>query len=218
MSIELRVPGRVQASQMSCWWACMAMVLEYYGRDYANPWDFNAQFARPWNRPDDGIPDLVYERDIERALERDPELRDHTGHAYYEPYEWYSLGLPRNPAALERLRDISGFRGFDRPAFGAWTADDVESRLRRHGPYIFFGSWNGFAHAIVCVGLHAQPGGALVATIDPIRGFATSEPLATFNERMQRGAHSFFLDGLNPLYYPQRNPVRDVVLDEPAGR
>jgi hypothetical protein len=138
-------------------------------------------------------------------------LRDPSGHTYLQPYEWYERGLPESRAAFERLRSISGFRGFDRPAFGAWTAEDVESRLRRYGPYVFFGSWNGFPHAIVTVGLIASGAGAEVVTIDPIRGFATNESLASFNQRMASNLAGYNFASLNPMYLPQPNPVRDVV-------
>ena len=210
MTIELRVPGRVQTSQMSCWWASMAMVLEYYGRDYTYPWYFSAEFARPLYRPDDGIPDLVYPS-LDAVLARDPMLLDPGASTYLQPYEWYERGLPESRAAFARLRSISGFRGFDRPAFGAWTAEDVESRLRRYGPYVFFGSWNGFPHAIVTVGLIRRDTGAEVVTIDPIRGFATSESLASFNQRMASNLAGYNFASLNPMYLPQPDPVRDVV-------
>ncbi|MBI5718685.1 MAG: hypothetical protein HZC37_13460 [Burkholderiales bacterium] len=208
MTIELRVPGRVQTSQMSCWWASMAMVLEYYGRDYTYPWQFNAEFARPWNQPDDGIGDMVY-----GALDptRDPLLIEAHAETYLQPYEWYRHGLPESRAGFARLRSISGFRGFDRPAFGAWTAEDVESRLRSYGPYVFFGSWNGFPHAIVTVGLITRGSESEVVTIDPIRGFATNESLASFNQRMASNLAGYNFASLNPMYYPQPNPVRAVV-------
>lgn len=210
MTIELRVPGRVQTSQMSCWWASMAMVLEYYGRHYSDPWHFSAEFARPWNRPRIGLPELVY-GSLDAALARDPMLLDPGASTYMQPYEWFEHGMPESRAAFARLGSISGFRGFDRPAFGAWTAEDVESRLRRYGPYVFFGSWNGFPHAIVTVGLTTGATGTQVVTIDPIRGFATGEPLADFNRRMARNLANYNFDSLNPMYCPQADPVRDVV-------
>lgn len=213
MTIELRVPGRVQTSQMSCWWASMAMVLEYYGRDYTYPWQFSAQFARPWDRPRDAIPDMVY-GSLDAALARDPMLRDAGADTYLQPYEWYESGLPESRAGFARLRSISGFRGFDRPAFGAWTAEDVESRLRRYGPYVFFGSWNGFPHALVTVGLVVSGGETQVVTIDPIRGFPTSESLASFNRRMASNLAGYNFDSLNPMYCPQNEPVREVIQDD----
>ena len=210
MTIELHVPGRVQTSQMSCWWACMAMILEYYGRDYTYPWHFRGQFATPWNRPDDGFPDRAFDS-LDTEMARDPTLASSRASSYLEPYEWYERGLPAHRGAFERLREISGFRGFDRPAFGHWTAADVESRLRSHGPYVFFGSWNGFPHAILTVGLIAHAAGAEVVTIDPIRGFATPEPLAEFNHRMVNRMSSANFDSLNPMHLPMSEPVRAVI-------
>ena len=216
MTIELRVPGRVQTSQMSCWWACMAMVLEYYGRSHIYPWQFSAQFVRPWNSVHHGLPDQVYDS-LDAVLARDPMLLDPGASSYLQPYEWYEHGLPTHRAAFERLREISGFRGFDsRPAFGSWTAADVETRLRQHGPYVFFGSWNGFPHAILTVGLIERGAGseADVVTIDPIRGFAAQESLGDFNRRMASHLQSSDFASLNPMYCPQREPVRGVVNHE----
>lgn len=214
MTIELRVPGRVQTSPMSCWWAGMAMVLAYYGRNYTYPWHFNAEFARPWDRPRSPLGDLVYE-DLDQALLRDPLLLDADAHAYLQPCEWYDRGLPQCRPAFDRLRSISGFRGFDRPAFGHWTADDVESRLRSRGPFVFFGSWNGFPHAIVTVGLIRRGGASEVMTIDPMRGFATSEPLESFNRRMASHLAGWNFESLNPMHLPQAEPVREVVSHAP---
>jgi hypothetical protein len=210
MTIELRVPGRVQTSQMSCWWACMAMILEYYGRDYTYPWHFRSQFTRPWERPPNPFGDVV-RGDLDDEMRRDPTLAPARESVFLEPCEWYEHGLPANRSAFERLRDISGFRGFDRPAFGRWTAADVESRLRQHGPYVFFGSWNGFPHAILTVGLIERRSGAEVVTIDPIRGFATGEDLAEFNHRMVNRMSTANFDSLNPMHLPQAEPVRAVV-------
>jgi len=220
MTIELRVHGRRQLSPMSCWWACMAMVLEYYGRTYAHPWQYRAEFMRPvgFNRPDD----MVYPS-LDDAMRYDAELRHWERSPaltpYLQPYEWYDSGLPAARAAFDRLHAITGFRGFDvRPAFGAWTATDVESRLRAHGPFVFFGSWNGFPHAILTVGLsQGGPEGPRVVTIDPIRGFASGEDLADFNRRMVRDMSEYNFESLNPMYLPQDRPVRDVVVDTPTA-
>jgi hypothetical protein len=218
MTIELRVPGRRQLSQMSCWWACMAMILEYYGRSYHFPWQFRAEFRRPFGRY--GTADLVYPS-LDDALRYDEELAwEPAPHLapYLQPYEWYERGLPAVRAAFERLHVITGFRGFDvRPAFGAWRAADVESRLRSHGPFVFFGSWNGFPHAILTVGLLGRTDeDAVVVTIDPIRGHATNESLHAFNSRMVSNMRDYNFDSLNPMYLPQAEPLRAVVIDEPG--
>lgn len=129
-----------------------------------------------------------------------------------QPYEWYDHGLPRNRRAFDLLVDITGFRGFDRPAFGAWTADDVESRLRRYGPYAFFGFWSGFPHVILVVGIIQSGSETQVVSIDPARGFATGEPLPDFNHRMSSRMREFNFNGLNPLYFPQsEDPIREIV-------
>ncbi len=210
MTIELRVPGRVQTSQMSCWWACMAMILEYYGRDYSYPWHFRSQFARPWNQPLRAFGDATH-GSLDEEMLRDPSLAASHESVFLQPYEWYERGLPANRHAFEALREISGFRGFERPAFGQWTAANVESHLRRYGPYVFFGSWNGFPHAILTVGLIERSSGAEVVTIDPIRGFATGESLDEFNHRMVNRMSAANFDSLNPMHLPQAEPLRALV-------
>lgn len=222
MTFELRVPGRVQASQLSCWWACMAMVLEYYGRDYLYPWHFHSAFARPWNRPRGLYPDISMHdadrifatREPEDLFAPDGSVRGVYEAMYLEPWEWYELGLPPHRGAFDRLSEISGFRGFDeRPAFGRWTKEDVESRLRRHGPYVFFGSWNGFPDALVVIGLidpglNGEPD---VIRIDPINGDPLPERLSAFNRRMVQNMAGWNFDTLNPMYLPQDDPVRGII-------
>lgn len=220
MTLELRVHGRRQLSPMSCWWACMAMVLEYYGRTYSHPWQFRAEFMRPpgFHRPDD----LVYPS-LDDAMRFDAELehwdRSPALTPYLQPYEWYDRGLPAMRAAFDRLHAITGFSGFPvRPAFGHWTAADVESRLRAHGPFVFFGSWNGYPHAILTVGLLDEGGPEpLVVTIDPIHGAPRNESLSDFNLRMVRDMSDYNFESLNPMYLPQDRPLRDVVVDTPGG-
>jgi hypothetical protein len=131
---------------------------------------------------------------------------------FSQPYEWYDRGLPNNREAFRLLADITGFRGFDRPAFGRWTATDFESRLRQYGPYAFFGFWNGYPHVIVVTGLIEVDGQQAVVTIDPVRGFATSQSISQFNGLMNERMQTFNFNRLNPLYLPNSQPVRDVVL------
>jgi hypothetical protein len=188
----------------------MAMILEYYDRNYIFPWDYRSQFARPWNRPPSPLP-AIRNPTIDQAMQHDATLRRTTELSFSEPYEWYQRGIPRNRRAFALLSEITGFRGFDRPAFGNWTADDVESRLRRYGPYAFFGFWNRFPHVILTVGIIQQGSNTQVVTIDPIRGVATGESLASFNTRMATNMREFNFDGLNPLYLPQTKPIRAVV-------
>jgi len=218
MTIELRVPGRVQATQMSCWWTSMAMVLEYYGRDYDLPWQYRSEFRRPYSLMPHGLEPERHVPSLDEALAHDGMLRHSADLMYLEPHEWYEHGLPAMRAAFDRLASITKFRGLpSRPAFGHWTAAHVEENLRSHGPYVFFGSWNGFPHAIVTVGLLDEGAGTQVVTIDPINGFATPETLASFNTRMTQRMGDFNFYDLNPMYLPQPRQVLDVVVDQPSA-
>ncbi len=207
MSLEFRVPGRVQTSPMSCWWACMAMILQYYGQDYTYPWQYRVQFERPWSRPISPLPDVLLPS-LEEANLTDEFRRSVSELSFPQPYEWYDHGLPRNRFAFDLLADMTGFRGFSRPAFGQWSFDDVESRLRDYGPYVFFGMWEGFPHAILVVGALEGHSDRFVVVIDPSRGRPASQPLDTFNERMRSRMGEFDFNGLNPIYYPQSRSHR----------
>ncbi|MBL8344157.1 MAG: hypothetical protein JNN03_01865 [Rubrivivax sp.] len=212
MTIELRVPGRAQATQMSCWWTCMAMVLEYYGRDYDLPWQYRSEFRRPLSFGPRGADAEWHVPSLDEALARDGTLASTGDMIYLAPHEWYERGLPAHRAAFDRLASITEFRGLpSRPAFGEWTATDVEDRLRAHGPYVFFGSWNNFPHAIVIAGLIPGSKGPQVVTIDPVRGFPTQVDLLAFNKQMTQRMADFNFDDLNPMYLPQENPVRGII-------
>lgn len=218
MTIELRVPGRVQATQMSCWWTSMAMVLEYYGRDYDLPWQYRSEFRRPYSFVPHGPEPERHIPSLDEALALDGMLRRTADLMYQAPHEWYEHGLPAMRAAFDRLASITEFRGLpSRPAFGHWTAAHVEEHLRAHGPYVFFGSWNGFPHAIVTVGLRGEGAGAQVVTIDPINGSPLRETLESFNTRMTQRMSEFNFYDLNPMYLPQPRQVLEVVVDQPAA-
>ena len=215
MSIELAVTPQRQTTPMSCWWVCMSMVLHYYGQRHRYPWDFRPEFRRPFGRAASPvIPDL-HMPTIDEAMDHDASLRRSAELMFPQPYEWFDHGLPRNVRAFEMLSRITGFRGFDRPAFGHWSANDVEPRLRRFGPYIFCGFWNGFPHAILVTGLLRNEGDISVVTIDPNNGFAFSDSLDGFNSKMDERMREFNFNSYNPLYLPQSRPVRAVVVDEP---
>jgi len=191
----------------------MAMILNYYGRDYTFPWEFKADFVRPFSYPRTGRPRLRMPT-VAEAMQVDIRMRGVQGLSFAEPYEWYEFGLPRNRLAFQLLSEISGFRGFDRPAFGSWTAEDVESRLQDHGPYVFCGFWNGFPHAILVVGIVGTGDQANVISIDPAIGFPTQTSLEDFNSRMDERMREFNFNRLNPLYMPNSTPVGDTVIHE----
>ncbi|MFK7767556.1 MAG: papain-like cysteine protease family protein [Mariniblastus sp.] len=187
MSIELKVVPRRQATANSCWWASIAMVLQYYGRNYRVPSDFSNEFSRT----------------------HDPNSR-----GFSPPNQWYQNGLPIQQGAYRLLSEITGFRGLrTRPRAGAWTAIDVSRRLRRYGPLVFFGQWNGAPHSIVVTGLSEIGPEPRVVMIDPARGFPSMHTLEDFNSHMGR-LNS--ISGLNPFYFPVRSgaQVQEVVMND----
>lgn len=205
MSIHLQVTPRRQESQNSCWWVCMRMTLEYYGQRVSDdPSSFKPEFVPPVFRPVQPVPDS----DI---------LPD--GTALLAPYEWYRHGVPMSESGLQKLCEITGFRPInERPAFGSWSIDDVEQMLRTHGPVLFVGNWNGQGfHAVLVVARERFGEGSEavdeVIYIDPAMGFEVPVSLAHFNREMS----SVSDDPNNPLYYPARPQVRDIVAEQHAG-
>lgn len=223
MSIELRVAGERQRTEMSCWWTCMAMVLRYYGRRYVFPWDFRRAFELPAQSIASPLGVGRYPT-LGEAMAPDGTLRSIEPLYTERPWEWYERGVPPNARAFRVLSSITGFTGMgrDHTEFGRWTADDFENRLRASGPFLFFGYWNADehhiyrAHVILIVGLLRQGSDVSVISIDPARGFAAPAPIDTFNARMRdsRMRDSNF-GYLNPMYLPQRQPVLDTVVDTP---
>lgn len=201
MALHLRVRPVQQTTRMSCWWACMRMVLTYYGRAAPwNPGEFNAAFRRPLHRPRGQFP-TVFPRMSPQGEVLPAEM---------PPYEWYDYGVPMNVPALRNLCQLTGFTGVTgRPAFGSWTLDKVEEILRRCGPFLFLGNWNrqGF-HAVLVVGrVTTAVGGSPiheVKYIDPASGQEIACNIQWFNTMMSSlGASSY-----NPLYLPNSRPIR----------
>ncbi len=214
MSIELRVPARQQDSPMSCWWASIAMVLEYYGQRYSHPWEYRSEFRRPWSAPRTGFP-VSSSPSILQAMAHDSTLRRTHELVTTQPYEWYEHGVPPNPTAMHRLLDISGFERVNPlPATGSWSLPDIEALVRANGPLVFFGMWNGAPHAVVVTGVHTRRNH--VVYIDPARGFAISVPLLQFNQLMMRfpmrSQREMQGASLNPFHYPVSNPVRGTIV------
>jgi hypothetical protein len=186
MSIELRITPRRQTTPNSCWWTSIAVVLDYYGQHYSLPGQFRPEFRRPaearWNAL---AP--VETPSIDQAMQQDPTLRSFRGQGdspHSVPWTWYDFGLPNSDWGLRRVSEITGFQGVpDCPAYGLWSVADVEHTLRHHGPFVFFGLWNGFPHAIVVAG--ARQGRGQVDFMDPAQGFVLEEPISTFNNRMR---------------------------------
>jgi len=198
---------------MSCWWASIAMVLEYYGRTYRHPGEYRVEFRRPWSQPRTGLP-ATSSPSVQQAMQHDPTLRRTAELVTTEPYEWYEHGVPPTPTAMRRLLDLTGFqRVTPLPATGSWTLGDVEGLLRRNGPLVFFGTWNGAPHAVVVIGALARTN--QVVYIDPARGFPVSVSLRQFNQLMMRFPMRTLrqMEGaaLNPFHFPTADPVRGTV-------
>lgn len=216
MSIELKVNARLQETPMSCWWTAVAVVLEYYGRRYRYPWQYQAEFERPWNRSPTSIG--FEPPSIDEAMRHDPTLRSMPMHPdprqrdRLAPYEWYALGVPNTAWGLRRLRAAVRFQAVpDCPAYGSWTAADFDRILRACGPIVFHGFWNNFPHSLVVCGINEGAHGTTVAYMDPALGFVTSEPILNFNQRMAGMVIGPDAMGANPIHYPDSRPVRAVV-------
>jgi hypothetical protein len=107
---------------------------------------------------------------------------------------------------------VTGFVGVSPcPAYGQWTAADFLTALRRNGPFVFHGWWNGVPHSIVVCGVDDAPGAQVVAYMDPVRGFVTDQALAAFNRRMSGMVIGAAAIGFNPVHLPNRRPVRRVI-------
>jgi hypothetical protein len=209
MSIELRVEGRLQETQMSCWWTAISTVLAYYGRRYRHPSAFSSAFERPMTRSPTS---MGYEyQSIDDLMRGDPSLHSYR-HDRLAPYEWYVQGLPNTGWGLRRLCELTGFQGVrDCPGYGEWSAADCERILRACGPLVFHGFWSGFGHSIVVCGVNVDGTNESVALMDPAVGFVSSETLANFNTRMNRMTIGLDAMGYNPIYYPTAEAVREVV-------
>jgi len=191
MAIYLDVPIIGQLTPMSCWWACMRMILSYYGRPAPlNPGSVNSQF-------DVGTRSGTTDAYRSRAL----------------PSYWYFQGVP--PEYLGTAAELTGFRIGDR--VGAWTARSTEVALRRYGPMIFYGVWNGFPHAIVLKGATDS----VILLNDPgenpeerrsAAGFSDVQSYAWLNERVSnrvvRSGNESGVTFSPPMYLPDARPVR----------
>lgn len=212
MPIELRVEGRVQTSPFSCWWACMAMVLHYYGTHYTYPWEYRRIFARPWNSAPSAMPRMRYP-DIDVYFDTPTDRRAPLIHS--EPAEWYYSGVPPSQTCLSLLSAITGFRGPDvRLRFGCWTLADVEQLLLTCGPLLLFGTYEGGRrHVILITGairntlLHEDQ----IVYIDPAMGIPQQQSLQQFNTWVQSFTISWTFNGLNPVYLPTTTPVRETI-------
>lgn len=212
MPIELRVEPRIQTSPYSCWWACMAMVLQYYGSYYAFPWDYRMEFANQRLTPPSYFPRQRYPN-IDQYLDAPEATRAHFIHS--QPYEWFYSGVPPLSSSLSLLSDITGFRGLTvRPNFGYWTLAHVELMIRTCGPLLLFGTYaGGRRHAILIIGaiINQAIGVDQIIYIDPANGMAIHQDLAEFNEWVRTFTSEWVFSRLNPVYLPTSNPVQATI-------
>jgi hypothetical protein len=194
MAINLNVPLFGQMSPMSCWWACMRMIFSYYGRPAPmTPSLLNSQFGF-------GLQSGTTDPYRSRA----------------QPSQWYFQGIP--PEYLGTAADLTGFRIGDRE--GAWNESNTEAALRRYGPMIFYGVWNGFPHAIVLKGASA----GMIFLNDPGEnpeergsetGFSDVQSYDWLNARVSNRVVGSGADAgvtyAPPMYLPDDRPVRATV-------
>ncbi|MEM9718058.1 MAG: papain-like cysteine protease family protein [Bacteroidota bacterium] len=214
MPILLNIPPIRQLSPNSCWWACMQMVLSYSGRNFASPWDLNPVFMPRYNPglPRVQSPPYLAGETIGQYAE-DP--RRWERHTILHPSEWYQRGVPMTARGLRYLQQLTGFEGLpSRPAFGSWTTDLVEEKLRQHGPYIFIGNWNGQGfHAILVIGREQNQRDEVVY-IDPAMGRRMRVAIRFFNNMMS----SVGVQTGNPLIFPRASQRLRARMDEPIRR
>ena len=212
MPLELRVEGRIQTSPFSCWWACMAMVLYYYGDNYNYPWNYRRDFARPWQTPPFYMPRMRYPA-IAEYFEMPAAVRTRMIHE--PPYEWYDFGVPPSQRCLSLLSDITGFRGLEvRLVFGRWTLADVKQLLTTCGPLLLFGTYEGGRrHVVLITGAIRNPatGEDQIVYIDPAIGIPQQRNLQDFNGWVQTFTSEWTFSGLNPVYLPTSNPVQATI-------
>lgn len=193
MSILLDVDVARQASANSCWWACLRMMIRYYGRPPVSPEMLNDRFRRPPSmRP--------WDPTSYQAIARTPDVDDDN---LLMPYEWFDFGVPMTVGALRILCELTGLAplGDSVPRHQEWEAETFEANLRRFGPFIFIGNWNGQGfHAILVTGrIREQVGQNTEDRIyynDPAYASTQYLTVAEFKERVR----NIGLAGYSVLY------------------
>lgn len=171
--LRLDVVYQQQRTEMSCWWASLAMLIHYH-TDHLPlyPWEHEPRFLPPpgemgaihWNAVRGGA----------RFLERD------------EPWQWYQRGIEPDTLHVNRLADLGRLVPLElstagRSTFGGrswWTArlDGawMEERLRSVGPIYIIRRRGAGHHAFLISGVLQRregPGGhGLVEIQDPWPG------------------------------------------------
>jgi hypothetical protein len=104
---------------------------------------------------------------------------------------WLAFGLP--PGRVAQFAELFHFAQPSHPA--TWTASDLESTLRQHGPLWFGGHSGRFNHVVVMCGIDRRG----VHYGDPATGQVATASLEAFNSWTRQQ-----IDVPNPLYYSGR--------------
>src|SRR4051812_31894175 len=103
-NLELLIPFYNQISSMSCWWASMRMILNYYGI-YAggHPSSFSSRFASS------GQPRPYFYVDPEQLghISEDGQIVHGRYAAVRSPSLWFEYGVPVQIEGLEMLHEIT---------------------------------------------------------------------------------------------------------------
>ncbi len=179
MTICHRVQPLTQATQMSCWRACVNMILGYYGVTW------QSEPARPAIGDDPGRPAIIRRQ--------------------YNPNSPYTLpdagtGSPGPQGSGVQRQEFGpmaehyGFRPLDDDRIRAWWPARLDFCLRRYGP-LWYAVQMPQRHVVVVTGVREE-GTPSVSVNDPATGQKTFWSIDQLNR--------FLVDARNnPLYYPR---------------
>ena len=169
--IDLNVPFNQQSFEFDCWYASLRMLVKF--RDGVN--------AEPNGHPVAELAGMA--RQSERTGVREDTVRQQINPATYTVRKQLQL-IPSRGLKQDEFDDLAGFNGLVAPKLpprdvnaktGGWTADQLESLLRLHGPL-----WCalGYGHIVVLKGINAH-GQAVVH--DPQGNANTPYDIPNFN-------------------------------------
>ena len=182
MAVQFNVRCFLQARVISCWWACIRMILAYHGRQTPdNPGDFREQLAPP----------------LYSARPRPMHYRQRDSH------EWYRVGVI--PERIPQLAQIVGFSMYSATP-PTWTPATLEATLRELGPFAYLARFPGGNHVFVVTGASDQS----VTVNDPTRGPNQSHDYQWLAEKSRSLRTSAVANpqGLPVLYFAGRRGPR----------
>jgi len=180
MTICHRVLPVRQVNQMTCWRACVDMMLGYYG--------------------------VVWESTPEQGIPGEPGWQPATIRRQFNPASPFTLQNARQGSAGPQTAGLMapefgpmaehyGFQRLDNDSISNWTPDQLETTLTRCGPL-----WHAirmpFRHVVVLTGIGERGGEPTVSVNDPATGRKEFWTLASLNSRI-------VVTPGNPLYFPR---------------